>query len=451
MKSLLQRHWAVVTAGACIAALLVGVGLRIDHNSRPATSVPRELADFSPVELAQFLPNAADLPNGWRAQQDGTHPGIFEVLGRAAPPTCSQRPDQDATRTALVSAGARARDTAGSGRYSQIGMALVRDGATTANLQERIRQWVNNCGNVTMYYGGTGMCQADLHAQVLPDLEVGAVRATRIKIVSTNFHCLRGGAESDSTQIVSVAALAGLTLITHSDDLSTLGEPLTVLTLQRLQNHANPPAPAPDALGAAGPAFMALAPTLAQTRGNGRWFVDQWTGAPDRETVYPMTTEPVQCEPLPFPGGYDPAADRAQFATIGGIHVLRYSADPKDTGLKGDVQAQYFREPPEGDVLAAARAWAKRCQQYRIVSGHPCQSQPTVTVQVRMLTADTYGADDAIRLGLQTSNWCSSVTARPAVVTLLRVRGVLLVTKTSRQSSAADWLLSTAIKNLQKA
>lgn len=325
MKSLLRRHWLAVTAGACIAVSLGGVGLRIDHNSRPATPAPRELADLSAVELAQFLPNAADLPNGWRAQQDGTHPGIFEVLGQAAPPTCSQRPDQDATRTAYVSVRARARDTAGSGRYSQIGMALVRDGATTANLQERIRQWANNCGNVTMYYGGTGLCQADLHPQVLPDLQVGAVLATRIKIDSTNFHCLRGGTESDSTQIVSVAAFAGLTLITHSDDLSTLGEPLTVLTLQRLQNHTNAPAPAPDALRAQGPAFMALAPTLAQTRGNGRWLVDQWTGTPDRETAYPMTTEPSQCEPFPFPGGYGPAADHTQFSTIGGIHVLRYS------------------------------------------------------------------------------------------------------------------------------
>lgn len=450
MRSLLHKYWAVVVAVVCVAVMAAGAALWVHRDSRRPVPgpAPRELADLSAAELSQFLPNAADVPEGWGAQQDAADPGISEILGGASRPSCSERPDQVAARAAVVSSRAHGPKVVDKSWYPEVSMALIR-GNAGAGLQERTRRWVADCDNITMHYRGTGLCQAALHPVLLPNLVVGTVTATRIKIVSTNGHCLRGGAEPDSSRTVGVAVIGGLTLVAQNDKLSDLGEPLMKLTLQRLQNYSALPAPSPDALTAGGPTFMALAPSLAQTSGNGRWFVDQWTSGADADTAAPpMATEPTKCEPFPFPGGYGLPIDQSLFSVIGSIHVLRYGTDPKNGDLQGDTQAQYFREHPGSDVLTSVRSWAKRCQQYQIVSGQPCGSHPVV--QVDELPADKYRADDAIGLRLDTANWCGDGTRRFAVVTLLRVRGVLLVTRSSESNSATDWLLSTAIDNLRK-
>lgn len=451
MKRLLRKYWAVVAAGACLATAIAVAGVLVYGDSGQHETLqpaPRPLAELSGAELSRFLPNAADLPPGWIAQQDSAHPGFSELVGNDSRSSCARRPDQISAQTPAVSSRAQGLQAGGEGRSSKVSMALAR-GNSGAELADRTLRWVTDCVNFTMFYGGTGLCQADLHPEVLPALTVGSVTATRIKIHSTNFHCLRGGTEPDSFQIVSTAQVGGLTLIAHSDNRSDLGEPLLTLTLQRLQSYPTPTLSPAAALGSDGPAFMVLAPNLAQTPAAGRWFLEQRTGPTPRETIHPMATQPASCEPFPFPGGYGLPADPSQFTLIGSIHALRYATGPTNSALQGDAQGQYYREPPGTDIMATARTWANRCQQYQILGGQPCQTQPQV--QVHTLPTDQYRADDALRLSITTSNWCGTGSTRNTVVTLIRERGIVFVTKAPDTDTAAAWLLKTAIGNLRRA
>lgn len=451
MKRLLRKYGVVTAAGACLAAVIATVSAMADGGAghrQISAPPPRPLSELTAAELSTFLPNAADLPSGWAAQQDSAHPGLTELVGDESRSSCARRPDQRLTQTPAVSSRAQRLQDAAEGRSAEVSMALIR-GNGGFDLAGRTRRWVTDCANFTTYYGGTGLCQADLHPQVLPEVIVGSVIVTRIKIDSTNFHCLRGGTESDSFQTISMAEVGGLTLIAHSDNLSDLGEPLVKLTIDRLQSYPTPMISHTGALDSDGAAFMVLAPTLAQTPTDGRWFLEQRTGSTGSVTIHPMVTEPASCEPFPFPGGFGLPADPAQFTMIGSVHALHYGSGPPASDLQGDAQGQYYRQSRGTDIVGAARAWAARCQQYRIVGGQPCQTQPYV--QVRALTPEQYGADDALRLWISTSNWCGDGSTRNAVLTLIRERGIVFVSRARDNDPAADWLLKTAIDNLQKA
>lgn len=406
MGGLLLRHWRGALAAVCAVFLVVAAAVAVAEFGwprRPPASVQpplsRQLADLSDTELSGFLPNAADLPAGWRAQQDAAHPGLSEITGTASQPECSQRPDQVAVSTAAVSATLRGPLLDANTFPAEVKIALLR-GPESVNLHARTQSWVARCAHVTMYYRGTGICQAGLHTEVLPNLSVDTVVAGRFKIASTNKHCLhgKGYSEPDSIAGITMARVGGLTVVIHSDGLSELGEPIVRLTLQRLASFPATPSLSRDALASNGPTFLALLPTLAQTPPNGRWLVDQRTGEQQRSPMpaQPITTSPAGCEPFPFPDTDLMVEGPYAASPIGAIHVLRYGTSSAGGELSGDAQASFYRDTPEIDMLAAARTWAKRCPQYQITDGHPCQSVPTV--QIQALPADQYRADDAIQI-----------------------------------------------------
>lgn len=310
MGGLLLRYWRVVLAAVCAVFVVVAATVAAAEFGRPGNEThaqlppTRQLADLSDTELAGFLPNAADLPMGWRAQQDAAHPGLSEISGTASQPGCSQRPDQVAVSTAAVSATLRGPLLEADTFPAEVTIALLRD-PESVNLHVRTQSWVAQCAQVTMHYRGTGICQADLNTKVLPNLSVGTVVVGRFKIVSTNKHCLHGDSypEPNSIAGITMARVSDLTVVIHSDGLSDLAEPIVRTTLQRLAAFPATPSLPRDALASNGPAFLALLPTLAQTPPNGRWFVDQRSGEQQRNLApaQPITTSPAGCEPLPFP------------------------------------------------------------------------------------------------------------------------------------------------------
>ncbi|EIU06137.1 hypothetical protein MA5S0921_0104 [Mycobacteroides abscessus 5S-0921] len=458
---MLLRYWRVVLAAVCavfvvVAATVVAAEFGWPGNETHAQLPPtRQLADLSDTQLAGFLPNAADLPMGWRAQQDAAHPGLSEISGTASQPGCSQRPDQVAVSTAAVSATLRGPLLEADTFPAEVTIALLRD-PESVNLHVRTQSWVAQCAQVTMHYRGTGICQADLNTKVLPNLSVGTVVVGRFKIVSTNKHCLHGDSysELDSIAGITMARVSGLTVVIHSDGLSDLAEPIVRMTLQRLAAFPAAPSLPRNALASNGPAFLALLPTLAQTPPNGRWFVDQRSGEQQRNLApaQPITTSPTGCEPLPFPDTDLMIEGPKAIHPIGGIHVLRYGTGPAGSELGGDAQASFYRDTPGVDMLAATRTWARRCQQYQITNGHPCHSVPTVYIQA--LPANQYRADDAIQVIRRTENWCSSTTDRTHTITVLQVRGVIIVAKSSApddDGSTVDWLIRTAVNNVRQA
>ncbi|MGH3723365.1 MAG: hypothetical protein ACRDUS_04460 [Mycobacterium sp.] len=462
MSGLLLRHWRAALAAVCAVFLVVAAAVAMAEFGWPGDDphpvrLPqtRQLADLSDTELAGFLPNAADLPVGWRAQQDAAHPGLSEIIGTASQPECSQRPDQVAVGTAAVSATLRGPLLEANTFPAEVKMALLRD-PESLNLHVRTQSWVAQCAHIRMHYRGTGMCQADLNTKALPNLNVDTVVAGRFKIVSTNKHCLQGKgySEPDSIAGITMARIGGLTVVIHSDGLGDLGEPIVQLTLQRLAAFPAMPQLPRDALSSNEPTFLALLPTLAQTLPNGRWFVDQRTGEQRRSPApaQPITTSPAGCEPFPFPDTDLMVEGPSAIPPIGGIHVLRYGTSSAGGELSGDAQASFYRDNPGIDMLAAARTWAKRCQQYQITDGQACQSVPTAHIQV--LPADQYRADDAIQVIRRTENWCGSATDRTRAITVLQVRGVIVVAKSSTPNdggSTVDWLISTAVDNLRQA
>lgn len=458
---LLLRHWRGALAAVCAVFLVVAAAVAMAEfgwPGRPPASVQpppsRQLADLPGTELSAFLPNAADLPAGWHAQQDVAHPGLSENVGTASRPECSQRPDQVAVETAVVSATLRGPLVEANAFTPEIGIALLRDGQSV-NLHVRTQNWAAQCAQVTMYYRGTGVCQADLHTEVLPNLDVGAVVAARFKIVSTNRRCIhgRGYSEPDSIAGITMARVGGLTVVIHSGGLSDLGEPIVQLTLQRLAAFPTTPSLPRDALSSNGPTFLALLPTLAQTPPNGRWFVDQRTGEQQRskEPAQPLTTSPAGCEPFPFPDNDISMESLSTISALGGIHVLRYGTNSSGGALSGDAHASFYRDEPKINMFATIRTWAAGCQQYQITRGHLCPSVPTIRTQT--LPADQYRAEDAIEVVVRTENWCGSGTGGTRAITVLRVSGVIIVAESSTRDddgSTVDWLISTAVNNLRQ-
>ncbi|MBL3735120.1 hypothetical protein [Mycobacteroides abscessus] len=133
MGGLLLRYWRVVLAAVCavfvvVAATVVAAEFGWPGNETHAQLPPtRQLADLSDTQLAGFLPNAADLPMGWRAQQDAAHPGLSEISGTASQPGCSQRPDQVAVSTAAVSATLRGPLLEADTFPAEVTIALLRE------------------------------------------------------------------------------------------------------------------------------------------------------------------------------------------------------------------------------------------------------------------------------------------------------------------------------------
>lgn len=179
-------------------------------------------------------------------------------------------------------------------------------------------------------------------------------------------------------------------------------------------------------------------PTLTDYLADGResWNVQQRVGPqPARSGQSSPVGEPAGCSDPPYDQKKNVAAEATGRTTNLG-----------PTGFGGEASVRILRDP-SGDLTDAARAWAKRCHDYRVTYPGAESASPTA---VSVLPATRVDGVDVLRIHLTDNrdHRFQPEGTRESVVSLARVRGVVVYGYAHDVDDRTDELVTATIRRL---